>query len=185
MIDRIPAHILNDLVQYMNTSDSNNTITLAHTTQQWFDRHPELTMPRPQRLYRGLYFVNTNGNHIGKQIVDAQPIHSEFRMSTTRCTSWTSILGVAKRYALNSKELLFSKMKKEYLQHYNKEADPIGIVISSQFHPHDVVCDINRIVRKYALTTQYGQEWECVVKSRNNITVRLEAVYTHDTISAL
>lgn len=172
----LPHQVAQELKDYLN-ADAGSLHRMTEHTQAWLSDRPELRPNAPITLYRGLNFTKHDADAFLRGATEGDTL----KTSWARLSSWSSIRGVATRYALNSKELPFADMKKEFL---DREDDEIGVVVELLATPRQILCSVQRLVRLYHLRDKFTKDWEYILRPMTTVSVRVRALYTKDSIVA-
>lgn len=176
----LPVNIKSDLLAFLSSDPAAPTRpTLQPATLDWFRANKDLSMTRPRELYRGLFLTGPIGNTTPKPGDEGKMI--SFPQPT--CSSWSSVLGVARRFALNSKELVFPRMRAEFLRKTKPSDGVTGVVITALITPEDVVCDVDRVLRTFGISSDFGTEHEYILKPKPSLTARIINVYTYAVLA--
>ena len=177
-LKQIPSQVKANILHYLDGKSED----LSQQAQEWIRQSQGLGMTRPKELYRGLFFEKGMKINADRFLKGAKP--GEFvSFPQTICSSWTSILGVARRFALNSKELIFPKMRKEFLAKVKPEDQPTGVVIAHVCTTDQVLLDVEAFSRLCGVVGKYGSEREYILYPQPSMTCRILNIYTYDLLN--
>mgnify|MGYP001417478169 FL=1 len=125
----LPADIRRNLMDYLN--DTEGTVSLTDETVSCLKTLKGLTPSKTLTLYRGLFFAGDHvGHDPGEEFLRGHDKGDSFLVSSTRYMSWTSVRGVSHRFSLNTEELIFRDMAKDFIRKNEDAFHPMGVVLS-------------------------------------------------------
>lgn len=178
MFDKILKTVELGYIKQVNAYIKGDLKELSPEAVRWLEGL-RLKPTEPHTLYRGFFFVE--GSHTSL-VRDAKRRGQKIVVRSGNLSSWTSILGTARRYALNSAEMDFRDGRRDFLDRNSEKDDPTGVVVTADIPPDLIIVSINKLAAQYPqIDRAYGNEWEYLIKPCQ-LDAKLMDLYTYKSL---